>query len=265
MKLVYFSATGNSLYVAKRLGGEPLSIPRLQKSGVYEITGAVVGIICPVYGFTVPYLVREYLEKATIKADYVFVIMTFGNVSMAALTCMRKILEKRGVTPDYANEIKMVDNYLPLFEVSDQLNRGKDGPADLKIDAIIRDIQARKQFSARPGLFQRLVSAAFSALWENKKAMAGRDKNFTINDSCNACGMCRKVCPTGNIAGTGEPEYRGFCAFCLGCIHLCPRNAIHLKNERSGKRFKNPNVTVAELIQGNTQADADPAAGQVSK
>ncbi|MDR2518787.1 MAG: EFR1 family ferrodoxin [Spirochaetaceae bacterium] len=256
MKLIYFSGTGNSLYAAKRLGGELLAVQALQKSGIYEITGPAVGIICPVYGFTVPYFVREYLEKATIRSDYVFAVMTFGNSAMAALGCMKEILEKRGAALHYGNEIKMVDNYLPLFEMSRQAAMGKEERFELELDRIIQDIQERKQVFPRHSLFKRLVSSAFSALWENKQAMARRDKGFIITDRCNACGTCRKLCPAGNIAGTGKPVYKGRCAFCLGCIHLCPQNAIHLKNERSGKRFRNPHVTAAELIQGNTGGGA---------
>ena len=50
MKTLYFSSTGNCLYVAKCLGGECLSIPKLIKQGIYEIKDDVVGIVFPVYG-----------------------------------------------------------------------------------------------------------------------------------------------------------------------------------------------------------------------
>ena len=37
MKTLYFTATGNSLYIAKSIGGELLSIPKMIKEGRYEI------------------------------------------------------------------------------------------------------------------------------------------------------------------------------------------------------------------------------------
>ena len=253
MKILYFSATGNCLYAAKRLGGELWSIPQLQKNGVYEITGDAVGIICPVYGFTVPNLVKEYLEKAVIKADYVFSIMTFGNIALAALTQMKQLLEKRGVQPHYLNEIRMVDNYLPLFEIASQLQMNKDAGIESKINAIVNDIKARKRMLVHHGGLQRFISHAVSALWENKKTVNKRDRNFIVNELCNGCGTCRHVCPTGNIAGTGKPEYQHNCEFCLACIHLCPKNAIHLKNEKSERRYRNPNIKLSEIINANTQ------------
>jgi ferredoxin len=254
MKILFFSATGNCLYIAKRLGGELLSIPLLKKKGVYEITGDSVGIICPVYGFTLPNLVKAYLEKAVIRAEYVFLIMTFGNISMAALSQMKKLLEKRGLAPDYSNEIKMVDNFLPLFEVESQLKMNKDEGIELKINDIVNDIKGKKRFLANHNRFQKFVSSVFSAFWENEKTVNKRDKNFTVNDSCDGCGTCRSVCPAGNIAGTGKPEYRHKCEFCLACIHLCPKNAIHLKNERSEKRFRNPHVKLSEITGANRQS-----------
>jgi ferredoxin/protein involved in ribonucleotide reduction len=255
MKILFFSATGNSLYIAKRLGGELLSIPQLQKNGIHEITANTVGIICPVYGFTMPNLVKEYLEKTTIRAEYVFVIMTFGNLAMAALAQMKKLLNKRGVQLHYANQIEMVDNFLPIFEIGNQLKKNKEQVIEPKINDILNDIREKRQFFAAHSPFQKLVSKVVSAVWETKKAMNKRDTNFMVNDLCNGCGTCRAVCPTANITGTGKPEYRHTCEFCLACIHLCPKNAIHLKNEKSEKRFINSNIRLSEIIKANTQKD----------
>ncbi|MDR1220033.1 MAG: 4Fe-4S binding protein [Treponema sp.] len=78
-------------------------------------------------------------------------------------------------------------------------------------------------------------------------------EKFTVNDSCNGCGACRNVCPMKNISGTGNPEYLNKCEFCLACVHLCSKNAIHLKSEKSGKRFINPHIKLSEIIKANKQ------------
>ena len=49
MTILYFSATGNCLSVAKRIGGELLSIPKLVKENRYEISDDVIGVIAPTY------------------------------------------------------------------------------------------------------------------------------------------------------------------------------------------------------------------------
>ncbi len=67
MTICFFSATGNSLYVAKRIGGRLLSIPRLMKTGQMEISDDAVGIVCPVNAVEMPMMVREFLSRATIQ------------------------------------------------------------------------------------------------------------------------------------------------------------------------------------------------------
>lgn len=53
MKILYFTATGNNLYIAKRLGGELYSIPKLIKEGKYEFEDEKIGIVFPAYGWSV--------------------------------------------------------------------------------------------------------------------------------------------------------------------------------------------------------------------
>jgi ferredoxin len=256
MKVLYFTSTGNCLYIAKRIGGELLSIPQIQKNKIYEIIDDVVGIVVPIYGFDVPRPVRFYLNNIEIKADYIFTIMSYGNLSMGALTQMKKLLKSRNIILNYANEIKMVDNYLPYFEIEKQLKMGKNKDSEIKINEIINDIQERKHTPLKQGIFKNFISEIFSAMYLSKKVgqlMNNSAKNFIVNDSCTSCGICREVCPMANISGTNKPEYLNKCEFCLSCVHLCPQNAIHLKNEKSNKRFINPHIKLSEIINSNKQ------------
>ena len=41
------------------------------------------------------------------------------------------------------------------------------------------------------------------------------------------------------------------CELCLGCVNLCPKNAIHMKNERSNELWRHPGVPLAEIIKSN--------------
>jgi hypothetical protein len=155
--------------VAKRIGGELLSIPQLKKEGTYDINDDIVGVIVPIYGFDVPRPVRFYLNKANIKADYVFAIMTYGNASMAALTQMKKSLESRNIQLHYSNEIKMVDNYLPVFEISKQLEMKKDESIELMINNVITDIGGRKKLLIEQNWFRCFVLKVFSAYYSSEK------------------------------------------------------------------------------------------------
>jgi ferredoxin/protein involved in ribonucleotide reduction len=256
MKILYFTSTGNCLYIAKRIGGELLSIPWLQKENRYEIDDDMVGIVVPVYGFDVPRPVRFYLKNARIKAEYVFLVMTYGNMAMAAAGQMRKLLAANNTHLHYAAEIKMVDNYLPLFEIAKQLEIQNDKDIMLKIDAIAADIAGKKHCMPKHTWFEKMVSNIVSSYYASEKGgrlMNKAVQNFTMNSSCNGCGICRNVCPMGNISGSEKPAYLNKCEFCLACIHHCPQNAIHLNNEKSAKRFRNEHITVSEIINANNQ------------
>jgi ferredoxin len=256
MKILYFTATGNSLHVAKRIGGELLSIPRLQKNNCYEIADDVVGIVCPVYCFDVPLPVRNYLKNAKIKAEYVFILMTCGNDTFAALHKMTRQLQRNDTQVHYANEIKMVDNYLPLYETANQIAAKNNADIESKIDSIINDIKEKKHFCLKPNFTKSAVSNILSPFLlsrAGKKLLKHSAKNFIVNDECNACGICRRVCPVANISGAAKPEYADKCEFCLACVHNCPQTAIHLKNELSEKRFRHAGVQLLEIINANNQ------------
>jgi ferredoxin len=55
-------------------------------------------------------------------------------------------------------------------------------------------------------------------------------RNYTWKLRCIRCGTCIRHCPSQRLyAGTdGFPRARGTCALCMGCLNLCPTNAMQL-------------------------------------
>lgn len=76
MTVCYFTASGNCLYVARKIGGTLLSIPQLMKQDNIKIEDEALGIVCPVYAVEMPMMVKEFLEKARITTPYFFFIYT---------------------------------------------------------------------------------------------------------------------------------------------------------------------------------------------
>ncbi len=66
----YFTGTGNSLYIAKQIEKDPVSIPQIIKKDTLEFTEEAIGIVAPVYGHEVPLMVKEFLKKAVFHTDY---------------------------------------------------------------------------------------------------------------------------------------------------------------------------------------------------
>lgn len=252
MTICYFTATGNSLYVARRIGGELRSIPQMMKQEQIEIADDAVGVVCPVYGGEMPKMVRRFLEKATIQTEYFFFISTYGMSDSVAKFNAVAAAKRSGMEPSYVESIIMVDNYLPGFEMRHQMDTVGEKQIEAHLDAICRDIAERKVQVPSVGTLQKLgMRAVHSAMAKNilKDTAA---QSYLVNDNCIRCGVCAKVCPTDNITVTeGGVQFSDHCEVCYACLHNCPKNAIHLKNERSAVRFRNAEISLNDIIQAN--------------
>ncbi len=252
MKIFYFTATGNSLYVAKRIGGELYSISQMLKEGKNEFEDEAIGFVFPCYGFGLPRMVIEFIQKSNFKAEYFFAIMTFGNKAASGLRHLEKVGSEAGIQFDYTNEILMIDNYLPGFKIESQLKKENTKEIEKNLDFLLSDIIGRRKKLTRKGI----VSVGISKLIYNlfiKRQFDSGDKKFIIDKNCNQCKVCEKVCPKANIKVETKPEFLHKCDGCYACIHHCPQNAIHLKFERSSARFINRNVKLPEIIAANNQ------------
>lgn len=111
--ILYFTGTGNCLYAARQLGGEDaelLSIPQLMKQGRFEIEADEIGIVYPVYGHMPPNMVRRFIRKADLKADYLFAVLTYGNRKCNAVEIWDEVSRQAGKRFDYINTLIMVDD-----------------------------------------------------------------------------------------------------------------------------------------------------------
>lgn len=159
MTIFYFTSTGNCLAVAKKIGGNLVSIPQVIDSPDLHFKDNVIGLIFPVYGFGMPKMVRKFLEKATWKADYSFAIGTYGNLPGAAMADVQKSAKRHGQHFDYTESLLMVDNYLPGFDMNDQIAKLPEKHIDENLSRIIVDIQNRRTFNAAAGPVWRALTA----------------------------------------------------------------------------------------------------------
>jgi MinD superfamily P-loop ATPase containing an inserted ferredoxin domain len=250
MKILYFTGTGNSLFVAKSFDAELFSIPQMEQQGTYEFSDDSVGLVFPCYMFDVPPVVKEFLRKAKIDAEYKFAIFTYGGTMMSAPYRMKKFLSKIGTEFNYINGVEMVDNYIPMFEQSEQIEKlpSKDVNGNLK--KILEDVENRVWYFPLPKVKDQISVGMMQPF---KRVIMGKkfSRRFKISEGCNQCGTCARVCPSGNISVGDHVQFHDRCETCLACIHLCPQNAIHLKKEKSSARSMNTNVSLAEIIRSN--------------
>jgi len=245
MTVFYFTGTGNSLAVAKSIGGTLVSIPRVVDSDNLYYKDDAIGVVFPIYWWTLPRMVRRFLDRAKFEADYTFAVGTYGSLPGAAMLNLQKRALKNGYRFDYANHLLMLDNYLPVFEMGAQVKKLPKKRVAEKTAEIVSDIGNRKHMTARASLGLRAISAITGAL---RNPTGKNVKKYIVNDNCNKCGICAKVCPSGNITVTDRVCFADKCEVCLACLHLCPQNAMRHKSQKSDKRWINPEVSLNEII-----------------
>ena len=254
--IFYYTSTGNSLYVAKQLGDEKLiSIPQALKEDNLIYEDEVIGIVCPDYAAELPQSVRRFLEKATLKAKYMYVLITYGALDSIVADWTYNFASQNGIHLDYVNTILMVDNWLPSFDMLSEMEIDKHIPE--QIVTIKENLQNRKQFV-------KGYTEEGKAAWEHVR-LRNKENPEWINGSalhcdtskCTGCGVCTKVCPVGrNILKDGKrAEMRNTCDFCLGCIHACPKNAFYLtiNDKNTEARYRNPNIKIKDIMEANHQ------------
>jgi len=249
MKILYFTGTGNCLYVAKRIGGELYSISKLLKEKIKVVEDDKIGIIFPCYCLCAPKIIEKFIRQISIKSNYIFVIMTYGNFSGAGVNYFVKLAKKFKIDIDYSNELLMIDNYLPMFDIGQQIADEKNKKIEENLEKIITDISLSKRCLLKSGIGRTLATFIASMLYNI--ILGKRQKNFIIEDTCIQCKTCEMVSPVDNIKVGTKPVYGDNCEFCLACINLCPTNSIKLKNEKSSLRFRNQNVSVNDIIAAN--------------
>lgn len=267
--VLYFTGTGNCLYVARQLAGkegEILSIPQLMRKKQFEIETDEIGLVYPIYGHMPPYMVREFIKKAQLKAEYKFAVLTYGMRKCNAVEIWDGISRKAGNVFDYIGTIVMVDNWLPNFDMNEQMKIDKHIPENL--EKITSDLSNRRRWHEPVTQEEREQHEGFmslSGLDPEVGFLMKADRSFRVTDDCIHCGICTYVCPRGNYQLTGQGvKMQGDCEFCFACIQNCPQRAIQFKKNEDGTwpdgseknpnaRYRNENVSLMELKLANNQ------------
>lgn len=249
----YFTGTGNSLYIAKQLENEPISIPQIINEADLSFEDDKIGIVCPVYGHEMPKMVKRFIKEATFKTDYFYIILTYGMLHGGAAKIAYDYSRSVGKNVAYAKTIVMVDNFLPSFDMT------KECSIDKKIDenlaVIKKDIASKKRQIEKANLKNRLIHRSYTAMTKNQDETVW--SKFKVEDSCTLCGTCKKVCPVGAIKLTGTKAEHTLvnCQACYACVHACPTKAIKftIPEKNPNARYRNENISLEEIIKANNQ------------
>ena len=252
--IFYFTATGNSLYVARRLAASQsdrlVSIAAAIKDHrfSYEIgRDEKIGFVFPVYFYGIPTIVADFVAQLTITGQddpFVFLVLTSGGKPPQTHRMFARQLQTRGYQLASSYFVAMPDIYILLYDLPD-LPRQKSilNQAEKQVEQIIAEVEAetRGQFCS-----DKFRGGAINTFFGYPFYVKGRKtQKFYATDSCNGCGLCEEICPAEAIRlEAGRPVWvKPQCVFCLACLHRCPAQAIQYgKATAKRRRYLNPNV-----------------------
>lgn len=248
----YFTATGNSLYVAKQFSDAPVSIPRIMRTKQRRFSDDTIGIVCPVFAGQPPKMVVKFLEESEFETGYLYIILTYGHDESDSPEFTARLAEKCGVFVDYITAIKMVDNYLPVFDMTKETALEKH--VEEQMETAVRAVAERKRGVPTATKEQRKLHARVARMNRLTPAF-NNGSQIKVKEGCIGCGVCARVCPDNNfyIENGKAKRKQKTCEFCLACAQNCPRKAIGLRmaDKNPAARYRNEHISIQEIMASN--------------
>lgn len=275
MEIYYFSGTGNSLFVARKIaektGGTPISIPSVMEKESIESNADAVGIVFPIYYATndcgLPLIIGRFIGKLKdIGQKYIFAVCTCGYMPGMTIDNLRKTIESRGGELAAGFTVKMANKKL-----TEKKQQKINNDCEKKLDVLCETIGARRRgkFETR-GRLGKLIFAPLLYLFirpvfsRRYRKLSGlphlpfselvpfADRSFRYDEKCNGCGICSRVCPVNNIKMVdNRPMWQHHCETCYGCYSWCPQEAVDGEIVSYNERYHHPDVKLSEMLNRN--------------
>lgn len=251
--VIYFSGTGNSAYVAKKVAGligdEALDLfERIRSRDYSPLKSDKPFIVCaPTYSWQIPHILREYLEKTPLEGnEKIYFLMTCGDDIGNAEKYLKKLCGKIGKEYMGCAYFRMPENYIAMFTApNDEQAARIIAKQTGRIEAAAKIIASTKSLDAvKVDLVGKLKSGVVNTAFY---ALCVSAKKFRTTEKCISCGKCEKVCPLANITmADGKPQWGKNCTHCMACICKCPAEAIEYGKKSVGQNRYTCKVNIDE-------------------
>lgn len=265
--LFYFTATGNSLdaarIVAETTGDRMVDLGLAYKMERFEFPveqGEDLGFVFPVYAWSTPGIVDDFLRKARFVASngkpfapgYSYCVITCGAFVGKTAGFFATMLEKyQNIKLDASYSVKCVGNCVYLYDMpSEEKQESVQKTAHAQMKEIAYLIDGKR-------MVHRETRNPFGSLMSMVTCREEKPRsveNFHVDEeACTGCGLCARICPTNTVSiEDGHPVWAGEkCTQCLACLHRCPAKATQYgtKTARRG-RYTNPVLTQKQRVDG---------------
>lgn len=284
-QVFYFSGTGNTLSMAReisqKIGADLVSISEIVKTHKNYFCAEKVVIVFPSYlaalsGF--PLVVGKFVKAVDNISDItLFAVCNCGGYesvnALPSLHRLRQIIQSCGGKLYAEYSLRMPMNNLDYDHIPIPINENHEDiirKSKVKIDRIcsyiINDKKTRYKvvkdffFLIMKPMYLLMLPAIMKELKERAHEPANSglqyyelmpltDKSIIIDDKCNGCGICAKICPVDNIMIVNEkPEFQHRCEICFACDEWCPTNSIHHWSRANGAKYHHPEVGIKDII-----------------
>lgn len=265
MIVFYFSGTGNTLWAAKKIAnrflGECHGIMEYAADKAIQIEDDRIGFVFPVYMNDLPWVVKAFLLELSFKnPKYIFAVFTSssGKNGKAAKN-LEKVLQMKHTKLSAVFDLPMPGNCIPGKKAK-ETEKLKKAPE--RLEGIIKDIQkntksVNQKFLSdkRRGMQKHYAGSVkpdfVTGSWFYRQGMASAVmKPYPDDKKCTGCGICEKICPTGNIQiKNGKAVHGNCCTACYACYHWCLEQAhtVSMPILRGRKQYHHPDVEWQEI------------------
>lgn len=238
--IYYFSGTGNTAWVARRLAEQLNSLGnRVVATSCEEIAAAdvdpaacdVLGIAFPVSASFAPPVFREFLQGLPpCPGKPLFAITSAGYAAGDTAWYAVKPLQVKGYEPFLLANVVVANNfYIPPMDFlpvtpPDKMPRQLE-KAGHKIAHLADLIHRRERHIEGADPLGRLMG--IGQRWGYDTFESHLLGTLFADETCTGCGWCARHCPVDNIEITeARVSFSDHCILCMRCYSFCPASAI---------------------------------------
>lgn len=238
--VLYFSGTGNSRYVAKKIaevsGDEVISMNQRLKEQNYDTVSSEKPLVFvgPIYAGRFPRVMDDYIKRVRFTGTKrAYFIGTCAQTPWAAVEYVEKLCKEKYFSLLGFNAVVMPQGYIAgggtqPKEVNDEILKEAE-PKIVKIAKTIRDTQMLPKEQPGKAIMSKILNPIMYSLMISAKG-------FSVTDRCTGCRTCEARCPLNNVKLVrGKPTWGKDCTHCMACIAGCPAEAIEYGKKTQGK------------------------------
>ncbi|MCF0148888.1 MAG: 4Fe-4S binding protein [Clostridium sp.] len=255
--ILYFSGTGNTKFIANKIGEE------FSKNGceidIYSIEEKIelknlsydyLILGFPKYFEYIPKIFFDYLEDNLYDSPKEIKTMIFSTGKDKSKTYFNE-LEKKLLNKNYkvivTKNFQMPDSYT--------LAKGykKNTRKDIKeiFDNSLEEVKNAVVNFLTDNYMKEEVNEISATFYRTMNKIKTKDFyknsiNFSVNINCDKCNLCVNICPVKNIDNIGgDIKFRDNCIMCCRCVNACPKNAIMYKDKEHSQYKENIDLVVS--------------------